>query len=156
MHRSTLTSVRLIIMTWLFIWSPTLTITLGTIICRWQCQPFFPAVDKERTSPMFFLMTCFLFSVLLPFMITLKLIQWHLKCNTSTRCRRTFGLFLWTLPFDFIGRYLRFGINSPRFLGRWWCQNLGLRRTFVFGHVYHVRGERMPVNLHRPFGSFKL
>jgi len=155
MHRSTLTSIRLITMTWLLIWSATLTIALETIICRWQCQPFFPIVNKERTPPMFFLSMCLLFSALLSFAVTLKLVQQHLRRDTPPRCQRTFGIFLWTLLLDLIGCYLRLGINSSRLLGRWWCQDLGLRKTLVFGHVHHIGGKRMLINLHSPLRSFK-
>ena len=125
MHKSALTSIRFINMTWPFIWSAALTITFGAIISRWQGQPFFPAVDKERASPMLLLMTCFLLFALLPFTVTLELFQQHLRCDTSTWRRWTFSFIQWTFSFDLIGRYLRFRINSSIFLGRWWHQNLG-------------------------------
>ena len=65
---------------------------------------------------MFLLTTCLFFFALLPFMVTLKFVQQHLRRDTSTWRRRTFSLILWTLPFDLIGRYLCLGINSPDLL----------------------------------------
>ena len=104
---------------------------------------------------MFFLTTCFLFSVLLPFTITLELVQQHLRCNTSLWSQIAFSFFLRLLPFDFIGYYMCFGINNSRFLSRLRCQDFSLRRILLFVYVHHVCREWMLINLHRPFGSFK-
>ena len=65
---------------------------------------------------MFLLMTCLFFSALSPFTVMLEFVQQHLRCDTAPRCRRTFGVFLQTLPFNFIGCYLCLGIKSPDFL----------------------------------------
>ena len=85
------------------------TIALWTIIhCR-QSQPFFPIVHKERTSPVPFMSSCRLFSVLSPFLITLELVQQHPGCDLLLWCRGFF-LLLQLLTFSLIGRYLSFRI----------------------------------------------
>ena len=99
-------------MTWLFIRSAALTTAFETIIYRWQRQPFFPAVNKEMTLPMFLFMSCLLFSALLSLAITLELVQQHPRRNPFLWCCR-FLFLLRLLTLGFIGRYLCFGINNP-------------------------------------------
>jgi len=76
MHWGAFTSAWLIIEARIFIRLAALTSTvaLGAIICRWQGQPFFPAVNEERTFPILLVTACLFFSALLPFMIMLEFI----------------------------------------------------------------------------------
>ena len=104
---------------------------------------------------MLLLTTCLFVSALLSFSVMLEFVQQHLRRDTPPWRRRTSGLFLWTLSFDYIGHYLCFGVNSSRFFGRRRLQDLGLRKTLVFGHVHHIGGKWMLINLPRPVRSFK-
>jgi len=133
------------------------SVALWTIIYCRQSQPFFPTIHKERTLPMSFTSSCRLFPVLSSFFITLEFVQQHLRRELLLRHRWLLSLsLLRPFTFDFIGRYLCFGINSTRFFGRLRCEHLCLQCISLLSNIYHVCWKRMPINPHRLFGCLKL
>jgi hypothetical protein len=98
-------------------------IALWTILCRQQFDPFFPAVLEEWTSSMSFVASSPLFSFSCFLLLTLELIDQHLRRDRSLWLHIFFSN-QQPFSFDINSGCLYLGINNSFLLRRFRCQQL--------------------------------